>query len=48
MELVERLGSGIPRVLQVCGRECFEFSYNYKEEVKSYIKWYIVMFEFDK
>src|SRR5690554_772143 len=29
MELVEQLGSGIPRVLQTYGRECFRFSDNY-------------------
>jgi len=29
MELVEQLGSGIPRVLQTYGRECFKFSDNY-------------------
>ena len=28
MELVEQLGSGIPRVLQTYGRECFKFSDN--------------------
>lgn len=29
MELVEQLGSGIPRVLQAYGKECFKFSDNY-------------------
>lgn len=29
MELVEQLGSGIPRILQFYGRECFKFSDNY-------------------
>lgn len=29
MELVEQLGSGIPRVLLTYGRECFRFSDNY-------------------
>ena len=29
MELVEQLGSGIPRILQFYGRECFHFSENY-------------------
>jgi len=29
MEWVEQLGSGIPRVLQTYGRECFKFSDNY-------------------
>jgi|SRR5690554_2498954 len=29
MELVEQLGSGIPRVLRTYGRECFRFSDNY-------------------
>lgn len=29
LELVEQLGSGIPRVLQTYGRECFKFSDNY-------------------
>lgn len=29
MELVGQLGSGVPRVLQTYGRECFKFSDNY-------------------
>ena len=29
MELVEQLGSGIPRILQFYGKECFHFSDNY-------------------
>jgi ATP-dependent DNA helicase RecG len=29
MELVEQLGSGIPRILQFYGRECFKFSDNF-------------------
>ena len=29
MELVEQLGSGIPRILQSYGKECFQFSDNY-------------------
>lgn len=29
LELVEQLGSGIPRILQYYGKECFEFSENF-------------------
>lgn len=29
MELVEQLGSGVPRILQSYGKECFYFSENY-------------------
>jgi ATP-dependent DNA helicase RecG len=29
MDLVEQLGSGIPRILQTYGEECFYFSENF-------------------
>lgn len=30
MKLVEQLGSGIPRILEFYGRECFQFLDNYR------------------
>ena len=29
VELVESLGSGIPRILRVCGEDCFKFTDNF-------------------
>jgi len=29
MDLVEQLGSSVPRILQACGKECFYFSDNF-------------------
>ena len=38
MELVEQLGSGIPRVLQTYGRECFKFSDNYVRQSTLFVR----------
>lgn len=38
LEMVEQLGSGIPRILQTYGRECFHFSGNFLRMVSPAIE----------
>ena len=38
MELVEQLGSGIPRVLQTYGRESFKFSDNFVRQSTLFVR----------